>query len=112
MCGIDGQRVVAADQVGRDRNPDELLQSESPWRLHLGIYAYRRDFLLRLTTLPPSRLEQLEKLEQLRVLESGATILVGEVAHRSVGIDTPEDYARFIARQKVAESLRDSDSGT
>ena len=73
-----------------------------PWRLHLGIYAYRRDFLLRLTTLPPSRLEQLEKLEQLRVLELGETILVGEVAHRSVGVDTPDDYARFVASRKAA----------
>lgn len=84
----------------RDRNPDELLASDSPWRLHLGIYAYRRDFLLQLTTLPPSKLERLEKLEQLRVLEAGETIVVGEVAHRSVGIDTPEDYARFVARQQ------------
>ena len=84
----------------RDRNPDELLATDSPWRLHLGIYAYRREFLLRLTTLPPSKLERLEKLEQLRVLEAGETIVVGEVAHRSVGIDTPEDYARFVARQK------------
>lgn len=85
----------------RDRDPSDLLANNSPWRLHLGIYAYRRDFLFRLTTLPPSNLEQLEKLEQLRVLEAGETILVGEVAHRSVGIDTPDDYARFVARQQT-----------
>lgn len=84
----------------RDTNPDELLANDSPWRLHLGIYAYRRDFLLRLTTWRPSKLERLEKLEQLRVLEAGETILVGEVAHRSVGIDTPEDYARFVERHR------------
>lgn len=103
VCGSAGQALYFSRcpiPFCRDRDPDELLQSDSPWRLHLGIYAYRRDFLLRLTTLPPSRLEQLEKLEQLRVLEAGETILVGEVAHRSVGIDTPEDYARFVIRNR------------
>jgi 3-deoxy-manno-octulosonate cytidylyltransferase (CMP-KDO synthetase) len=48
--------------------------------------------------MPPSRLERLESLEQLRVLESGAEIYVELIAHRSVGIDTPEDYARFVER--------------
>ena len=103
VCGSAGQALYFSRcpiPFCRDRDADELLQSDSPWRLHLGIYAYRREFLLRLTTLPPSRLEQLEKLEQLRVLEAGETILVGEVAHRSVGIDTPEDYARFVARHR------------
>jgi 3-deoxy-manno-octulosonate cytidylyltransferase (CMP-KDO synthetase) len=66
--------------------------------LHLGLYAYRRDFLLRLAELPPSPLEGLEKLEQLRVLEAGYPIGVGIVDEPSVGIDTPEDYARFVAR--------------
>jgi 3-deoxy-manno-octulosonate cytidylyltransferase (CMP-KDO synthetase) len=84
----------------RDGNADELLQADSPWMLHLGLYAYRRNFLMELTQLPPSRLEQLEKLEQLRALEAGATIQVALVDHRSVGIDTPDDYARFVARQR------------
>jgi len=52
-----------------------------------------------LTQLPPSRLEQLEKLEQLRALEAGALIRVGIVDHPAVGIDTPEDYARFVQRE-------------
>ena len=80
--------------------PTSLERSpESPWGLlHLGIYAYRRDFLLRLAQLPPSPLEEAEKLEQLRVLEAGHTILVGVVPERSVGIDTPEDYRRFVER--------------
>ena len=73
----------------------------SPWLLHLGIYAYRFDFLLGLAERPPSRLEQLEKLEQLRALEAGAIIQVAIVEHRSVGIDTPEDYARFVERQRT-----------
>lgn len=87
----------------RDGHREELLTGEQcPWRLHLGIYAYRRDFLLRFAEQPPSPLEQLEKLEQLRALEMGATIRIAEVAHRSVGIDTPEDYARFVAGRKAA----------
>jgi 3-deoxy-manno-octulosonate cytidylyltransferase (CMP-KDO synthetase) len=69
--------------------------------LHLGLYAYRRDFLLGLAKLPPSPLEGLEKLEQLRVLEAGYPIAVGVVDEPSVGIDTPEDYRRFVERWKL-----------
>lgn len=87
----------------RDGTREELLTGEeSPWKLHLGIYAYRRDFLLHLTEQPPSPLEKLEKLEQLRALELGATIRIAEVAHRSIGIDTPEDYANFVATRRAA----------
>lgn len=66
--------------------------------LHLGIYAYRRDFLLSLASRPPSPLECAEKLEQLRVLEAGLPIAVGVVEEPGIGIDTPEDYRRFVAR--------------
>ena len=65
---------------------------------HIGLYAYRREFLLTLAAMPPSRLEQIEKLEQLRVLEAGHSILVGVVDEPSIGIDTPEDYRAFVAR--------------
>jgi len=70
--------------------------------LHLGLYAYRRDFLLELATLHPSPLESAERLEQLRVLEAGRPIAVGIVDEPSVGIDTPEDYRRFVARWRAA----------
>jgi 3-deoxy-manno-octulosonate cytidylyltransferase (CMP-KDO synthetase) len=70
--------------------------------LHLGLYAYRREFLLNLRSLPPSALEAAEKLEQLRVLEAGHPIAVGVVDEPSVGIDTPEDYRRFVNRWKEA----------
>ena len=73
----------------------------SPWLLHIGLYAYRRDFLMKLTSLPPSPLEQLEKLEQLRALQSGASIAVAIVNHAAAGIDTPEDYAAFVGRHAV-----------
>ena len=59
-----------------------------------------RQVSLERAQLPPSRLEQLEKLEQLRALEAGVRIQVALVEHHSVGIDTPEDYARFVERQQ------------
>ncbi len=68
---------------------------------HIGIYAYRKDFLLTLTTLPQTPLEKLEKLEQLRVIENGFPILVGIVEDTSEGIDTPQQYAAFVKRQRM-----------
>ncbi len=62
---------------------------------HIGIYSYRRDALLRLTSLPPSRLEQIEKLEQLRALEHGLKIKVRETDFETFGVDTPEDLERI-----------------
>ena len=62
---------------------------------HLGLYAYHADFLERFTQLPAGRLEQIEKLEQLRALENGAAIAVGLTEDPSVGVDTPEDAVKF-----------------
>lgn len=67
---------------------------------HLGIYAYRKEFLLRITSLPQTPLERIEKLEQLRAIENGCSILVGKVKHTCDGIDTPEQYAEFVKRYK------------
>ena len=103
VCSADGRALYFSRSMipfCRDVDPDTLLEQDSPWLLHVGLYAYRRDFLFRLTDLPPSRLEKLEKLEQLRALEAGATIQVAVVEHRSVGIDTREDYARFVERRR------------
>jgi 3-deoxy-manno-octulosonate cytidylyltransferase (CMP-KDO synthetase) len=79
----------------RDGEPDF---STRPARFlqHLGVYAYRRDFLLKFATTPPHPLELTEKLEQLRVLGTGGTIRVGTVEHAHRGIDTPADYAEFV----------------
>ncbi len=66
--------------------------------LHLGAYAYRRAFLLQLAAWPLGVLEQIEKLEQLRVLERGYALAVEIVEHACVGIDTPHDYQAFVAR--------------
>jgi 3-deoxy-manno-octulosonate cytidylyltransferase (CMP-KDO synthetase) len=62
--------------------------------LHVGIYAYRRDFLLEFNSWPIAPLEQIEGLEQLRVLEHGHRIKVPTTEHFSIGVDTPEDLVR------------------
>ena len=61
---------------------------------HVGIYAYRRDFLLKYAALTPTPLERAESLEQLRALENGYKIKVLESDFQGVGVDTPEDLAR------------------
>ena len=58
---------------------------------HIGIYGYRKDILIQISKLMPSNLEQIEKLEQLRMLENGFKIKLAEVDSWSVAIDTPED---------------------
>jgi len=62
---------------------------------HIGIYSYRKDVLLRLAGLPPSRLELIEKLEQLRALENNFKIKVKETYSETFGVDTPEDLERI-----------------
>jgi 3-deoxy-manno-octulosonate cytidylyltransferase (CMP-KDO synthetase) len=79
----------------RDGDPDFTADPPRFFQ-HLGLYAYRRDFLLELAASPPAPLEQLEKLEQLRVLALGRRIQVGIVAHAARGVDTPADYERFV----------------
>jgi 3-deoxy-manno-octulosonate cytidylyltransferase (CMP-KDO synthetase) len=78
---------------------DELLRANPPhFFQHVGLYAYRRPFLLKLAAMPPSGLEQLERLEQLRVLEAGYPIVVGVVDEPTFGIDTPSDYRAFVEK--------------
>ena len=62
---------------------------------HVGIYSYRRDVLTQLSELPPSRLELVEKLEQLRAIENGFAIKVKETVYETFGVDTPEDLERI-----------------
>lgn len=83
----------------RDGVDEQLLHLEPPlyWH-HLGLYAYRRSFLQWFATQPPSRLEQCEKLEQLRAIEAGKTILVARASTAASGIDTEEDLQAFIKR--------------
>jgi 3-deoxy-manno-octulosonate cytidylyltransferase (CMP-KDO synthetase) len=64
---------------------------------HIGLYVYRRDFLLGYSGLPVGPLEQAERLEQLRALENGFKIRVIETEYESLGVDTPEDWHRVSA---------------
>lgn len=79
-----------------DRDGD----TDVPYYLHLGIYAYRVAFLKTFAALGPTPAEQAERLEQLRALENGYAIAIQPVDYDGLGIDTPEDYAAFVARCK------------
>lgn len=106
---IDDPAVLASPdvvKVVRDVRGNALYFSRAPipfarqagggpraWK-HIGLYAYRRDVLLRFARLPAGDLEQVESLEQLRALEHGLAIRVVETAYDSVGVDTPADLER------------------
>ena len=76
---------------------------------HLGLYAYRREILLRLAALPQSALEQAESLEQLRALEHGIRIRAVETQYDSIGVDTPDDLERV--RHACLAVARRAESG-
>ena len=88
----------------RDRFAADRVSAPAPGALrHIGIYAYRARFLARFAALPHGRLEQLESLEQLRVLEAGERIAVGiSPVPFPPGVDTPEDLAHADARARGA----------
>jgi len=101
---IDDPNVVKAvlslrpgETVGRalyfSRRP--VPSGEGPLWHHIGIYAYRRAALQRFVGLPPSPLEQREKLEQLRALENGMVIAAAVVDTLPLGVDTPADLERI-----------------
>lgn len=81
-------------QIPFDRDSSRQVR----YLLHLGIYAYRVEFLKQYASLTPTPAEQAEKLEQLRALESGFDIAVGVTDYHGRGIDTPGDYEAFVAR--------------
>jgi 3-deoxy-manno-octulosonate cytidylyltransferase (CMP-KDO synthetase) len=72
---------------------------------HIGLYVYRREFLMRYATLPRTALERTEKLEQLRVLGHGGRIKVVVTGHESIGVDTRADLdkVRSLFSQKEKE---------
>jgi 3-deoxy-manno-octulosonate cytidylyltransferase (CMP-KDO synthetase) len=77
----------------------------APYFKHIGLYVYRRDFLLGYSSLPVGPLEQAERLEQLRAIENGFRIRVVETEYESLGVDTPEDLER-VSRLVEAVSLQ------
>ncbi len=99
VMGSDDRAIYfsrAAVPHARDGVGEALLNSTPPvyWQ-HIGLYAYRRDFLLWFATQRPGRLEMIEKLEQLRAVEAGKSIVVTPVGPSPRGIDTLEDYRAF-----------------
>lgn len=88
----------------RDGVTPEVLAGEPPlyWH-HIGLYAYRRDFLSWFANQPPSRLEGAEKLEQLRAVEAGKPIVVTRIDSAAPGIDTMEDFVAFQRRVRESE---------
>jgi 3-deoxy-manno-octulosonate cytidylyltransferase (CMP-KDO synthetase) len=87
------RRTIPYLREAASRSVSEQLAA-FPFLKHLGIYGYRRETLLRLVRFPVSPLEAVEKLEQLRALESGIQITVVKVDYDSVGVDMPEDVER------------------
>jgi 3-deoxy-manno-octulosonate cytidylyltransferase (CMP-KDO synthetase) len=102
VMGVDGRALYfsrASIPFRRDGagQVDDAWLEATPCYRHLGLYAYTRAFLEGFHALPPSFLEETEKLEQLRALQAGCRILVGVTHGQSVGVDTPADAARFEA---------------
>ncbi|MBI3604373.1 MAG: 3-deoxy-manno-octulosonate cytidylyltransferase [Nitrospirae bacterium] len=118
LTSADELRNPGVVKVVTDRNGEALYFSRAPiphvrdgkagepvnglHYVHLGIYIYTRDTLLRLAGMPTGMLEEAEKLEQLRAMEQGIRIRVWETSHASLRIDTPEDLdAAAAALQKL-----------
>lgn len=80
--------------IPHQRDAGNAIGGTGVYRKHIGLYVYRREALLRFPSLPPSALEQTEKLEQLRALEHGMRIAVAEVPSDTQAVDVPEDIAR------------------
>jgi 3-deoxy-manno-octulosonate cytidylyltransferase (CMP-KDO synthetase) len=89
----------------RDLNVEKLLGASSKGKSplprlvfkHIGVYVYRRDFLLRYSKMKQTPLEKLEKLEQLRALENGFSIKVTPVDYEPLSVDTPEDLEKVVS---------------
>jgi 3-deoxy-manno-octulosonate cytidylyltransferase (CMP-KDO synthetase) len=96
VAGVDGRALYfSRAPIPWDRDGDRPAGAPLGWR-HIGMYAYRRDVLLRLAGLAPTPLERRERLEQLRALEHGIGIAVVEWVEPEpvIEVDTPEDLAR------------------
>jgi len=98
VTGIDGQAIYFSRSVIPYWRDAAASVVNAPYHLHLGIYAYRREFLLQFASWAPTPLEKTEKLEQLRALEHGRKIHVMKVARATHGIDTLEQYEAFVQR--------------
>ncbi len=82
----------ARDRAGQ---VDDAWVRSNPCFKHLGLYAYQAELIEKFARLPAGRYEQIEKLEQLRVIENGYEILCGVTHDPTIGVDTPEDAVKF-----------------
>lgn len=104
---------LAAD----NRSGEPMLRFEldgdwrGPWWIHVGVYLFRRRALERWARMPPSTLEQIEGLEQLRLLQAGETMLTFPTRHSAPGVDTPEDLERVARSMASDASFDDRDTG-
>jgi 3-deoxy-manno-octulosonate cytidylyltransferase (CMP-KDO synthetase) len=87
--GLNVEKLLAASSRGKSSLPHRVFK-------HIGVYAYRRDFLLRYSKMKHTPLERLEKLEQLRALENGFPIKVTPVDYEPLSVDTPEDLKKVV----------------
>ncbi len=95
VCDSDGRALYfSRSPIPHVRGVTNASELPPCYWQHIGIYVYRRDFLMLYAHMEPSPLEELEKLEQLRVLEHGYPIAVVETKYKSIGVDTPEDLER------------------
>jgi 3-deoxy-manno-octulosonate cytidylyltransferase (CMP-KDO synthetase) len=93
VAWMDGASFGRALYFSRARGPF----GDGPFYHHIGIYAFRREALARFVALPPSPLEKRERLEQLRALEAGMSIVVARVDEAPLSVDTPEDLEKVRA---------------
>jgi 3-deoxy-manno-octulosonate cytidylyltransferase (CMP-KDO synthetase) len=100
VFGVDG-RALYFSRSPVPFHRDGTTDNSAAYYLHLGMYAYRRRFLLEFAGWPQTPLERAEKLEQLRALERGRSIKVITTSRAAHGIDTSAQYAEFVKRQRV-----------
>ena len=97
VTATDGRALYfSRATIPYNRDPEHNLTPQY-WK-HIGLYAYRKATLQRFPTLPPSTLEQTERLEQLRFLENGIDIFVEPTDFDTIGVDTEEDLHRVEAQ--------------
>ena len=101
VCNRQGQALYFSRALIPWPREQQAAADDYDWLLHLGIYAYRRAFLLDFASWETSPLERIERLEQLRVLDNGYAMAVTVVQHACAGVDTPEDYEQFVARHQA-----------
>ena len=87
---LNVEKLLAASSKGKSPLPHRVFK-------HIGVYVYRRDFLLRYSKMKHTPLEKLEKLEQLRALENGFSIKVTPVDYEPLSVDTPEDLEKVVS---------------